>query len=132
MKKPIRNFVLNVAAIALLAWVIPGVSFQSNLKILLLAALFLSLSNLLIKPILKIILLPINIITFGLAGWLIQVILLYITTLFVDGFGITSYVLGPANLLGVLIPKISFSGFWAFLGSAFALSIINSILYWIL
>lgn len=132
MKTPIKNFLISVFSIAILAHLIPGVSYQSDLKILLLAAFILSLVNFIVKPILKIIFLPINLITFGIAGWLIQVILLYLTALFVDGFTISTFVLGPTTILGISLPRIVFSGVWAYVGSAFVLNFISSFLYWIL
>ena len=132
MKKPLKHFILNAVAILILSNLLPGVSFGGDLKTLLLAALILSLINVLVKPLLKIVLLPINLITFGIAGWFIQVITLYLTTLLVDGFSISEYVLGPATLMGITLPKVHFSGFWAYFGSAFTLSIISNFLYWIL
>lgn len=132
MKKPLKHFILNAVSILILAQLLPGVSFGSSIQTLLFAALILSLMNLLIKPLLKIVLFPINVITFGLAGWLIQIIILYLTTLFVGDFTINSYSLGPLTVLGIGIPKIHFSGFWSYFGSAFVLSIVNNVLYWIL
>ena len=132
MKKPLKHFTLNLLSIALLSNIFSGVSYQNNFKILLLATLILSIVNLFIKPILKVILLPINIITFGLAGWIIQVILLYLTTLLVDGFTITTFSLGPINLIWFVIPKLVFTGFFAYLVASLGYSFINSIIYWLL
>src|SRR3989338_6678224 len=130
MKKPLRHFVINTIALTLLTLILPGVSYSSNVLVLLTAALIFCLVNLVVKLILKIIFLPINLLTFGLAGWLIQVILLYLTTLLVSGFSISSYDIGPAVLLGIAIPKIYFSGIWSYIGSSFVLSFLSNLLYW--
>ena len=132
MKKPLKHFILNLASIAILSNIFTGVSYDNNITILLTTSLILSLANLLVKPILKIILLPINIITFGLAGWLIQVIILYLTTLLVDGFTITAFAIGPLNLIWFIIPSIVFSGFFAYLAASLGYSIINSFIFWVL
>jgi len=132
MKKPLKHFILNLVSIAILSNIFSGVSYQQNFTILLTASLILSLANLLIKPILKIILLPINIITFGLAGWFIQVILLYLTTLLVEGFTITTFSLGPLNLIWFTLPTIVFSGFFAYLAASLGYSLINSLIFWVL
>jgi putative membrane protein len=132
MKKPLKHVILNAVAILILSNVLPGVSYENSLPTLLLAALILSLINLLVKPLLKIVLLPINLLTFGLAGWFIQVITLYLTTLLVEGFTIGGFSTSALHLFGLSIPALHFSGFWAYVGSSFIFSIISNILYWLL
>lgn len=132
MKKPIRHFVFNAVAILVLSNVLPGISYGGTLGNLLLIALVISLLNLFVKPLLKLVLLPINVLTFGLAGWLIQIMILYGTTLLVPDFVIGDYSLGPATIFGIALPKVHFSGFWSYLGSSLVFSIVSNLLYWLL
>lgn len=132
MKKPIKHVILNAVGILILSTILPGVSYNNSIATLLVAAVILGLINLLIKPLLKIVLLPINIITFGLAGWLIQVVTLYLTTLLVEGFTIGSFTTNSLDIFGLHIPALHFSGFWAYFGSSLVFSVISNILYWLL
>ena len=56
---------------------VPGVEFMGEIKYLILAGAFLGLINFLIKPILKIITLPLRVLTFGLFSLIINMGLIW-------------------------------------------------------
>lgn len=56
---------------------VPGVEFVGEIKYLMMAGAFLGLINFFIKPILKIITLPLRVLTFGLFGLLINMGLIW-------------------------------------------------------
>jgi len=72
-------------------------------------AIILALVNLIIRPIVKVLTLPINILTLGLFSLIINAAMLWIVVHFVEGFSV--------------------SGFWGYFLGALAISIINSVLY---
>lgn len=126
MRTILKRILLNTIAIAGVASLIPGISYNQNLKTLLTAALVLALINSFIKPFIKILFIPINIITLGLAGWFVNVIILYLTTLAVSGFTIQSFTLQAYNTNFVV------STFWSFILISFLLNIITTIINWVL
>ncbi len=64
------------------------------------AALVLGLVNLLVRPVVRLLTLPLNILTLGLFGWVVSALLLWAVSAFVPGFYVNG--LGPA-LLGAVI-----------------------------
>lgn len=69
---------------------ISGIEVQ-GFKYAILAALGLALANLLIKPIIKLVTVPVNIITLGLFGLIINAALLWFVALYTPGFDVTTY-----------------------------------------
>lgn len=72
-------------------------------------AIILALLNLIIRPIVKVLTLPINILTLGLFSLIINAAMLWIVDHFVKGFSV--------------------SGFWGYFLGSLAISIVNSVLY---
>lgn len=92
MLKPFLNTIISLF---ILAWFLPNVSYQNWLT-LALFAITLTLINLILRPLLKLLTLPINIITLGLFSGLINVALLWLALYLVPGFTIS-----PMTLFGI-------------------------------
>jgi putative membrane protein len=106
MRIPLR-WIIMTAAVLIAAYLLPGVrvaSFFSALWV----ALFLGIVNLLLKPILILITLPINILTLGLFTFVINAALILLASYVVRGFEV--------------------SGFWWALVYGIVLSIVNYLL----
>lgn len=87
----ILRWFLNAAILLLVANITPGVSF-SGYGSALVAALIIGLLNALIKPILILLTLPINIITFGLFTLIINGFIFWLAgTVLVKGFEIQNF-----------------------------------------
>ncbi len=101
--KILKSILITGLSIALLAYLLPTVSYQ-NLTALILASIVLTLLNKIVKPILKILFLPVNIVTLGLFSWVINLALLALATYLVPGFQIKAMVLfgQPIGWLGSL------------------------------
>lgn len=96
----LASLIINMFALILTAFIIPGI-YISGVMSGLLAALVLGLVNILVRPILTILTLPLTILTFGLFLLVINGISLMITAYFVPGFqveGLLSAVLGAIIL----------------------------------
>lgn len=90
-----------------------------------------SLLTLIVRPILKILFLPINFLTLGLLGWLINVILLYLLVAFVPEvhFGVTTY---PAfSWEQVFLPSIKLTPLWTAVATSISLTALNRTLKWL-
>lgn len=128
MKKIFRRLFFNLSGIAILAYWIEAISYQDSLRVLLAAGVVFSLIDMVIKPIVKAVLLPINLVTLGLFGWLVEVLVLYSTEALVAGFEIGAYNLGPATVWLFRLPKIVLSEFWGVVVAAIGLKLIKKIM----
>ena len=78
-------------------------------------ALVLALFEVILKPILKIILFPINLLTLGLFRAVIDTVGLYLAAFIFSDFYVGN-IHSPSYLFfGLNIPQFNFTGFWAFL-----------------
>ncbi len=128
MKRLIRSVLFTAVGIFLTSMVVSGLSFSNSLKVLVLSAAFLTLANFIVKPIIKIVTLPINLITLGVFSWLIDVFILYLVTIFIAGFSISAFNFGGANVSGFIIPAIYLSKFWTTVAISFFISLIVNLL----
>jgi len=90
-----KRFLIQIIGISLvifygLPYIIPGISVDGGQAALIAAILF-AFINFAIKPILKIITLPLNFLSFGLFGLLINVLLFWFVASIVDGFTVVNF-----------------------------------------
>lgn len=105
MRNWLLRWVASALALAIVAH-IPGlgISYGDDLAVLVKATLVIGLSNSLIRPILSALTMPLNCMTFGLAGFAINVLLFVLVGVVVPGFKVTTIqgaVLGPV-LMGLI------------------------------
>ncbi len=89
MKLLIR-LAMNVFALLVVEYLVPGFHL-AGIWTAIVAAIVIGIVNTFIKPVLQLIALPISILTFGIAAFLINVILLWGTSKVVQGFTIDSF-----------------------------------------
>ncbi|MFH1424006.1 MAG: phage holin family protein [Candidatus Nealsonbacteria bacterium] len=81
-----RNFLVKIVSGILGLWIaisfIPGVDFTGSLKSLAIAGILLGLANFFVKPILKIVTLPIRMLTLGLFEIIINVAMVWAIDIF--------------------------------------------------
>ena len=101
------KFVIQILVVAgallLSAYVIPGIEV-SSIYIALIAAFILGLLNLVVRPILFVLTLPITLITFGLFAFVLNALIFMFAASFIDGFEVDGFI--PA-LLGSLVVSIA-------------------------
>jgi len=100
------RILLSGVAVMLTAYLLPGVHVEDYWAALLVAILV-SISNVLVKPVLIILTIPITIFTFGLFLLVINALIILMVDYFVDGFLV--------------------DGFWWALGFSLILSVFNSL-----
>ena len=81
----------NIAAIFVASIFIDGIDYGSKFWYLLIAGLVFGVVNSLIKPIVRLLSLPLVLITFGIALFFINILMLYITSWIVGPFKISSF-----------------------------------------
>ena len=106
MKLLIRLLV-NTAALAAAAFVVPGISYAGTLPGLLGVGLVFGAVNIFIRPLLTLLSLPVIFLTLGLFAFVVNAFLLWLTGRLAEGFGIAFRVEGFwAALLGALVVSI--------------------------
>ena len=93
----LRSILITAFTLGILAWALPTVGF-SSLITLLIASLVLTILYAIIRPILKILFLPKNVITLGLFSGFINIFLLWLATYLVPGFHIQEMVVFGTHL----------------------------------
>lgn len=132
MKTIIQNIVIYTFALFLLPMLIPGVQIDGGIGTLFIGGVVLSLLFLLLKPILNIIGFPVNLITLGLFNIFINALLIYLLTVFVTQITITAFTYHDLNLAGFTAPDMAFNTFFAYLFTAFILSVIDWFGKWLM
>lgn len=99
----ILRFAGTVVAVMAAAYLVPGFHIESWYTAVILAIL-LAVIGFTLKPILLILTLPINIITFGLFSFVINAGILWFLSSFVDGFTIDGFI--PALVGGIVIAAV--------------------------
>lgn len=88
--KILVKLLVNILALIVVAYLVPGFTFV-DLMAVFVAAIVIGVINTFIKPVLQLIALPISIITFGIAAFLINVVLLWAASFLVPGFEIDGF-----------------------------------------
>lgn len=84
------KWLINSLAVMLVAWLIPGVSI-TGLWAALWLVVFLGLINIVIRPILIILTLPVNLLTFGLFTFVINALLILLASSVLKGFEVSGF-----------------------------------------
>lgn len=96
------RWLLNAVALALTAWVVPGITVTGAVA-LIVAALVIGLLNALVKPILVVLTLPLTILTLGLFLLVLNALLFWLAAAVVPGFQVTGFL---AALLGAIVMAV--------------------------
>lgn len=111
----LRSILITGFTLGVLAWALPTVGFTS-VTTLIIASLVLTILYSLVRPILKLLFLPINIITLGLFSGIINIFLLWLATYLVPGFHIQEMVIFGTQL----------SQFWSLIFVSILLGFVHS------
>jgi putative membrane protein len=103
----VAKIVITALSLLLVERLLPGVSIDSFYTALIIA-IVLGLLNLVVRPVLILLTLPITILTLGLFIFIINASLFYFVSTFVDGFEVTS--LWQALLGSVVVSVMSTAG----------------------
>lgn len=124
IKNILRSIVSNALAIVVTSYIIDGFNVDLTVQVIGIGAVVLGLVNIFVKPILKIVSFPINIVTLGFFNWIINALLIYLTVYLVEGMSISDGFFSFNNL-GIVIPEIYLSWFWTLIAASVSIGIIN-------
>lgn len=105
----LARWIVNAAALLLVAYLYPGVEVAGFVPALV-AALFLGLVNAVVRPILVILTLPVTILTLGLFLFVINALLFWLVAEVVKGFNVAGF--GAALVGSILYSLITLLTSW--------------------
>lgn len=125
MKKILRYWIIFVFALISTNQLLGNLNFHTPI-IIIQVGLVISLFEIILKPIIKILLLPINLLTLGLFRIIIDTLGLYLADFLIFNFTVTNINLPSSTIAGIIFPAIQLNGFVAYLCTSF---ILTSIFY---
>lgn len=105
----LARWIVNAAALLLVAYLYPGVQVAGFMHALV-AALVLGLVNAIVRPLLVILTLPVTILTLGLFIFVINALLFWLVAEVVKGFNVTGF--GAALIGSILYSLITLLTSW--------------------
>ena len=108
-----------------------GLVFENETKTLLITGIVFMGASLLAKPVINMLLLPINLVTFGFFRWVSSAVVLYLVTLTVPDFKLIKFAFSGCVSKWIELPSLNFQGFLAYVAFAFLISAITSFLFWL-
>jgi putative membrane protein len=87
----VLNWLVDAAALALAAWIFSGITVGGDAGTLLLAALVYGILATFVKPLLKLLTLPLAILTLGIAWFFVAMFILWLTGVIVSGLHIDGF-----------------------------------------
>ncbi|MBI2337747.1 phage holin family protein [Candidatus Daviesbacteria bacterium] len=131
MKTLLRYFLINLVSLWIVTKIIPGLTYTGGIRSLLLGGLAFMAINFLLVPMLKILFLPLNLLTLGLFAWITNVLALYALTTLVSDFRLVPYVFPGLNYNGLILPALDLSPFLVAVAASFLIGMITHFLQWL-
>ena len=131
MKSLIRNFLINLGALWIVTQIIPAITITGGPEGLFIGALSFMAANLVLVPILKLLLLPLNLLTLGLFAWFANVLALFFLVNVVPYFKLSPYHFPGTQYQGFTIPAADLTVFQSVLIASFMLGFIIHFLKWL-
>lgn len=132
MRTGLRYFLINLASLWLTSEILKGFTYEGGIRSLLIGGVVFTAINLLLVPLVKIMLLPLNLLTLGVFAWVTNVLALYILTVVVPQFRILPYHFPGFEYLGFVIPSVDLSMLWVIIVASFLIGFFTHFLHWLL
>lgn len=127
-----RQFIVKILSTAASFYVaqyfLSGVHLQSDLATYFLASLVFVIFNFFLSPIIKLLLLPINLLTLGLFRWISNVLVLYLFDIFYDRLDIAAFTFPGFTSPYLTIPSGHLNLFWVLVLTSFIMSLTYSLI----
>jgi len=131
MKRILRHYAIDTFSLWTVSQIASGIYFDQGIKTLLMAGVGVTVVSIIAKPVINLLLLPLNLVTYGLFRWVSSAIVIYLVSLVVKGFKVISFSYAGFTSTWFDIPSINFEGFFAYVAFSFLLSVITSAIYWL-
>lgn len=131
MKKLLRKYLFSLGALWISSQILPALVIQGELKGLALAALAFMIADIILIPLLKVLFLPLNLLTLGIFAWITNVLALYALVSVLPELELLPYHFPGIDLVGFIIPPIEMPNFMVAVVASFLIGGIIHILNWL-
>src|SRR3989338_7493024 len=121
MRWVLRNLIITGLSVYFVSLILPGFILSGGLKSLAVTAAILTLVTKLVKPLINLVMLPINLMTLGLFRWVTHTLTLSLVAWLSPDLAITSFTFNQWH----------FSALWTLIFASFLLSLSQSALRWL-
>jgi putative membrane protein len=128
MRKIIVSLLSTTASFYVAAYFLAGFKIDNTWSAYVIASLVFVIFNFFLSPIIKLLLLPINILTLGLFRWLTNVLVLYLFDLIYDGINIMAFTYPGYSSSVISIPSGDLNLFWVLVIASLLMSVTYSII----
>lgn len=132
MKRLLRHYAIVTFSLWQVSSITSGMVFQKDIITLLLAGFGFMAASLVAKPVINILLLPLNLVTFGFFRWVSSAIVLYLVVLVIPGFRLAKFHYAGYSSKWIDIPTLNFEGIMTYVAFAFIISLITSLIFWLM
>ena len=132
MRSLFKKYLINTFAIYLSTQFIPPFKLTDNNYQLLTASLILSILLYFIKPIINLIMLPINIITLNFTSWIINIMIVYLWIILTPGIEVNSWNFSGGNLGPIILSPMTFLRWQVIIILGIILTLIIRLFNWLL
>ncbi len=132
MKKFLRSLLINGGALWITSALVPGFVMTGGIRGLAISTIAFMIINVLLVPLIKILLLPLNLLTVGIFAWLTNVLALYFLVAIVPSVKILPFVYPGANWGGFIVPEISLTTFMVTIVVSLVIGLITHFIYWLI
>ncbi len=132
MKSLLRSFLFNLAGIYLASRIFGGgFVVDGGLEIYGAAAAVLTLVNLLLRPIVSLVTAPLNFLSFGLLGFVVNGLMLYAAAYFVPQIQFHNWYFPGLTYQGYIIPAMQLPSLGVIIITAFVISLVADSMNWL-
>ncbi len=131
MKGLLRHFLRSLVALYITSQLLPAVAILDGIRGLVISAVAFMVADILLIPLLRVLFLPLNLLTLGLFAWLTNVLALYFLVNVVPTFRVVPFDFPGANFGLLIIPALSLSVFQVVIVASFLIAGIIHILNWL-
>jgi putative membrane protein len=132
MKPLLRSILINLLVFYLCGIIYPGFVIKHDFKVLVSAAVVWFFLNKFVKPIIKLLLLPINLITLNLFSWVVSMVTLFLLQMLVGDIHISAYSFPGVNFEGFIVPPIYINIFFSYLITSTLLNTLVNTIKWLI
>jgi putative membrane protein len=131
IKAAILNYLINLVILWGVTEIFPGLSYTGGFPTLATGALGLMGMNIIIIPLLKVVFLPLNILTLGIFTWVLNVIALYLLTTIMPNFKLVPYDFPGGNVLGITLQPMHLTVLWVAIIASFMIGFASRFFHWL-
>lgn len=126
-----RNFLIHLATLFVVTKILPGLTYTGGFKSLAIGAIGLMVINLAVVPVLKLMFLPLNLLTLGFFTWVVNVIALYLLITILPQFKLLPYFFPGMHINGFMIPPMQLSILHVAILASFLVGFTSHFLQWL-